>query len=318
MKKTLVAVAVLGAFAGAAQAQNVTVYGLLDANVNSIKSNVLAAGAYTSLSQTRVDSGGLNGSRIGFKGSEDLGGGMSTVFDLLGGINLDAGSSAQGSLLFGRRAVVGLASTSAGTVLLGRNSSPFDDVANDGGAPLLSGSAFTAGITNTGQGLGATASTAQVLTALLARGSNTGAGAATSIQSTFLGFNTRFNNSVKYTTPNISGFSASAMYALGEDKTTTVDSTSSTSLNAKYVAGPLLVSVGYQSEASAATATAKPALVNTIVSVAYDLGVARIGGSYNQAKYQDVTIAANAAVPALGGVSPTQNEYLVKIGRAHV
>ncbi|MFC6522308.1 porin [Undibacterium arcticum] len=73
MKKTLIALAVLGSIAGVAQAQsNVTIYGVVDLG--------LAHENNGSTSLTRMDDGGLNGSRLGFKGSEDLGGGLSAIF----------------------------------------------------------------------------------------------------------------------------------------------------------------------------------------------------------------------------------------------
>ena len=116
---------------------------------------------------------------------------------------------------------------------------------------------------------------------------------------TWVGFNTRFNNSVKYTSPNFSGFSGSAMYAFGEDKqfNPVVKASETISANLKYANGPLLVSGGYQSEGAARTPTnGKPALQNALLSVAYDFGVAKVGAGFNRAKFKDV-----AAPLALGG-----------------
>ena len=62
MKKTLIALAALGAMAGAAQAQStVTIYGLLDANFQSFKTNVVSGATIQSLTQTKIDGAGLNG-----------------------------------------------------------------------------------------------------------------------------------------------------------------------------------------------------------------------------------------------------------------
>jgi predicted porin len=87
----------------------VTLYGILDANVQVLD------GAST---VTRVQSGGLQGSRFGLRGSEDLGGGLKAFFTLESGINVDDGSYGQGSF-WGRQAFVGLG-TPYGTVSLGR------------------------------------------------------------------------------------------------------------------------------------------------------------------------------------------------------
>ena len=105
MKKSLIALAALGAFAGAASAQSsVTLYGVLDVGVS--KQTNLDLTAY-----------GVSGSsfhtptRIGIKGTEDLGNGMSAIFDLqTGGIGMGDGKSGNtgGGISFGREAYAGL------------------------------------------------------------------------------------------------------------------------------------------------------------------------------------------------------------------
>jgi predicted porin len=106
MKKSLLALAVLGAFAGVAQAQtSVTIYGSFDAGIRN-KNNVNAAGD----SQLTMGSNGLyNSNRIGFKGVEDLGGGMNAHFTLETGFNTGTGAlDNTTSTLFNRAAFVGL------------------------------------------------------------------------------------------------------------------------------------------------------------------------------------------------------------------
>ncbi|MRW91060.1 porin [Duganella sp. FT80W] len=105
----------LGACSAALAQSNVTVYGLLDTGIERV-TNVDAAGN----SATRMPS--LTGSfpsRIGFRGNEDLGGGLSLVFTLEAGLALDSGTMGQGNRLFGRQASVGLKGD-FGTVTLGR------------------------------------------------------------------------------------------------------------------------------------------------------------------------------------------------------
>jgi predicted porin len=76
MKKSLFALATVGAFAGAAQAQSsVTVYGIMDAGYATV-TNTTAAGGSTNGLQT----GGMAASRLGFRGTEDLGGGLRAGF----------------------------------------------------------------------------------------------------------------------------------------------------------------------------------------------------------------------------------------------
>jgi predicted porin len=282
MKKTLIALAALGAMAGAAQAQStVTIYGLLDANIGSFKTNVVTApGTVQSLTQTKIDSGGLNGSRWGIRVSEDIGGGMAVIGNLESGFNIDTGASAQGGLLFGRRANVGI-SSGFGTVTIGRNTSSYDDVAAD--HAMMGATIFDPSNTNNGPA-------ATPAGALSLVGRNT----------TWVGYNTRFNNSIKYVSPNFSGFSGSVMYAFGEDKTTANSASKSVSANLKYANGPLLVSGGYQSETAVGSvgslgAGTKPALENTLLNVAYDFGVAKVGAGFNRAKFKDIAPGTSLA-----------------------
>lgn len=115
MKKTWVALAVAGAFVGAAHAQSsVTLYGIADVNVQLIDPKVSGA-----KSTFGVNSGHQSGSRWGFRGSEDLGGGLKAVFTLENGFNIDTGTIGQGGRLFGRQAWAGLEG-GFGTVAFGR------------------------------------------------------------------------------------------------------------------------------------------------------------------------------------------------------
>ena len=307
MKKTLIAFAALSAIAGMAQAQStVTLYGLLDANIGSAKTNVFSAapapnGSYSTQRQTQVSSGGLNGSRFGFRITEDLGGGLAAIGNLEGGLNIDTGASAQGGLLFGRQANVGVASASLGTVTIGRNKSPYYDVHSNVG---LRESAFDA-TSNTNFGTLANynpASAAGAAYLLSNHGSATAPNAAT-----WLGFNARVNNSVRYTSPNFSGFSVSGLYGFGEDKTPTTDATKTVGASAQYANGPIGVYLAYQSDAYVRTAGLKPALENILVGASYDFGVAKVGANYNRAKLKDV--AASAFLGGTGGNIDAQKEY---------
>ncbi|MGN8088218.1 porin [Ralstonia sp. 22086] len=100
---------------GAANAQSVTLYGLIDTGIEYVShANANGNGL------TRIPSvTGTLPSRWGLRGAEDLGNGMKAVFTLESGFNTDTGTSGQGGRLFGRQAWVGLASD-YGTVTLGR------------------------------------------------------------------------------------------------------------------------------------------------------------------------------------------------------
>ncbi|MBU9597975.1 porin [Burkholderia multivorans] len=112
--KTLPAAAFLAACGVAhADTSSVTLYGLIDYGVN-YTSNSAGGRVYGGAS------GIMQGSRWGFKGTEDIGGGLSAIFQLENGFDLGKGTALQGGALFGRQAYVGLSSKTYGTVTLGR------------------------------------------------------------------------------------------------------------------------------------------------------------------------------------------------------
>ncbi|MFC0132506.1 porin [Massilia eurypsychrophila] len=119
MKKVVLAATLAligGATASSAVAQSqVTIYGVVDSGL-VYTTNTNAAG------DSMVKMPGLTGSapsRLGFRGTEDLGNGLQAIFVLEGGLNLDTGTMGQGNRLFGRQANVGLKGE-FGTLTLGR------------------------------------------------------------------------------------------------------------------------------------------------------------------------------------------------------
>jgi predicted porin len=117
MKKSLLALVVLSAFAGTASAQsNVTLYGLADVGIGMADTDEPG-----SSNTVNVFSGVQSSSRFGVRGSEDLGGGLKAMFNIEAGVDFDIGSAS--SQFWGRRAVVGLAG-SFGEVRLGRDFTP--------------------------------------------------------------------------------------------------------------------------------------------------------------------------------------------------
>lgn len=101
MKKHLVALAVAGAVAAPAMAQNVSVYGIIGHSFDQAE----VSGASITSTSSRDP---LNSSRLGFKGSEDLGGGMKLAFTLEGDLNPQDGSgdSTGAGLTFDRAAFI--------------------------------------------------------------------------------------------------------------------------------------------------------------------------------------------------------------------
>lgn len=111
MKKTVLALAAIAASSAAFAQSSVTLYGVVDASVESVKGDNTV---------TRVSSDNLASSRIAFKGVEDLGGGLKATFLLDAAVAVDTGAA--GSTLFGRSAYVGLTG-GFGEVRLGRQDS---------------------------------------------------------------------------------------------------------------------------------------------------------------------------------------------------
>ena len=125
MKKTLAAVAVLGAFAGTALAADVTLYGKIDGGLNYQHVSKDAQDAKTGhVSSSNSDSfearsGQNSGSRFGLKGTEQISDGLTVGFQLENGFDSDTGKLGQGDRIFGREARV-YVTTDFGEIGFGR------------------------------------------------------------------------------------------------------------------------------------------------------------------------------------------------------
>ena len=104
MNKSLIAVAVLGAFAGSAMAADVTLYGIADTGL--VYNNHGEWGTVAKSHSFEMKSGTESGSRWGLKGVEDLGNGLKVGFILENSFNTDDGTLGQNSRLFGRESRV--------------------------------------------------------------------------------------------------------------------------------------------------------------------------------------------------------------------
>jgi predicted porin len=272
MKKSLLALAVLGAFAGAASAQSsVTVYGKVDVG------GVLDSGAIgTGAKSVRISSGVSGGSRLGFRGVEDLGGGLQAKFQAETGFCADSNAGAPnfctgGNNFMGRQAWVGLAG-GFGSTQLGRQYTP----------------AFINLTTIDPFGTGYAGQTTNLFDAA-------GSSAA----------NPRFNNAVIYSTPSMGGFSGSLAYGAGET-TGNWKAGRGTGFSASYSGGPVYVGLGYHNvENAAGTASARK---NTNIGGVYNFGVATANFIYQTTKngpqpYLDVADYMIGTTVKLGGGS---------------
>ncbi|MFO1179356.1 MAG: porin [Ottowia sp.] len=213
MKKSLIALAVLG-FTGAAMAQSsVTLYGVADAGIARVQS-IDAAGNKTS--KTGMSSAGTmnNGnSRLGVKGVEDLGGGLQAGFNFESGLSLKDGVTAQSGPGFWSRAANMWLGGNWGTFKMGRTLNPsFYGVA----AWELTGTANYSVVGNT-YGL-------------------TGEGPRTSSQ-------------FSYKTPNMGGFNAELGYVLKDDN----GGNAKWDLNAIYANGPIAAALSVNKQKGSKT-----------------------------------------------------------------
>jgi predicted porin len=257
MKKSLLALSILGAFAGVAQAQtNVTMYGVADAGLVRLDNGAAKI--------TKLDSGVYSGSRLGFKGTEDLGGGLQGLFVLETGINIDTGGFAQGNTAFGRQAYVGLGGN-FGSVKLGRQQT-FSYYAQ-------------AAIDPFGIGL---------------------AGDSTK----FFGGATRQNNTIKYESTNYSGFSAGVSHSFGEltGAPSTESNGANNAVSFQYNNGPIFVETFYEQSKGPIAAPNRTKIFN--VGGTYDFGVAKAHLMFDRVRNDISGVAPNYNYrDALVGVS---------------
>jgi len=266
MKKSLVALATLG-LAGAASAQSsVTLFGVVDATVSNYSNKTQTAlGNRITTSQTRLGNSGYNSSRLGFRGTEDLGGGLAGSFWLEGSLGNDDGttggnvSNVSGTTVtgfFNRRSTVSLSGV-FGEARVGRdyvpsfwNDTVFDPFGSNGvGASLIfSASGFTS--------QGAT--------------TNGFAGNFTQI---------RASNSIGYfLPPNLGGFYGQVMYVFNEQ--VSYDPGSLTPPGAAaIIANPALANTGNNARAGRHI-SGRFGYANGPIDVAAAYGVSTIASNY--------------------------------------
>jgi predicted porin len=246
MKKSLLALAILGAFAGVASAQtSITLYGVVDGGI-AYEDNGTAAG-----SVLRVENGGQSTSRFGFKGTEDLGGGLSALFVLENGFLVGTGAMGTAGVLFDRQSWVGLKG-GYGTFRLGRQET-------------LVYAAFNKGFDPFGRGL------------------------AGNIDRMFLigGSGKRANNTITYTTPTFGGFSGDLAYTMGGVAGDTSQSRE-LGLSAQYIQGPFGVIYAHHNANSAAPII--NAKTNFLAGT-YDFKVAKAYLAYGDNKNDSAAVA---------------------------
>ncbi len=275
MKKSLIALAALGAFAGAASAQSsVTLFGVVDLGVRQVKN---AGGD----SLTTMSTDGQYSSRLGVRGVEDLGGGLKAGFWLEGNLAADAGTAGatdkQADKLnrfWHRRATASLMG-GFGEIRLGRDLNP------------------TYLVVNTNDVFG-----------------EVGVGQLTTVfsllKSTSYDTQSRTDNMVSYLTPStLGGFYAQLSAAPGES----VNGKKYVGGRAGYAAGPLDVSVGYAQTSDSGVTNVSDKYKVANVGGSYDFGVAKLYASVTQNKLG----SAKQLVSYVGAAVPVSSAGKVKL-----
>jgi predicted porin len=280
MKKSLLALAALSAIAGAAQAQSsVTVYGILDvgfvnsnysgtgytANTANVGGVTTTGSATTKQTMNSFGQSAESSSRLGFKGSEDLGGGTSAIFTVemsLQPNTQDSTTNPSGSFIVNRQSFLGLNKKGLGSATIGTQYTPLFDVqsATDaaGNNNLVGNAVYSSNLQTTG----------------VVNDGNAPYGGNAAYQSLMTGgtaYTTRVSNALKLQSDRISGFQGELFYAQANDNLNQSGSYATTAggpnnntawgLNADYIWKKLQVVAAYQgvrsynnTQASAATA----------------------------------------------------------------
>jgi GBP family porin len=274
MKKSLISLAILAASGAASAQSNVTIYGILDAGIVSEHGGKNGQ-------VTKVGSGVNSASRLGFKGTEDLGGGLAAIFTLETGIKGDTGELDNTSnRLFNRQAFVGLSSKTAGTLTLGRQYTPWYNAFVQVGDP------FQAGLEGSAKNLFP----------------------ANSI-------NVRNDNSVVWKSPEFYGVSGEVFYSMGEKKYASTGRQLGASLG--YQNGPLNVRVAYNNinnDTQAGNVVTENQIGhNSLIAANYDFKVVKAYAMFGVNKGLNSSPLPNASAytPAAVAASTDNRTWLV-------
>jgi predicted porin len=264
MKKSLLALAVLGAFAATASAQSsVTIYGLLDLAVTKGNGGTAPNPGANGTSEAYIMKQSAS-SRLGFRGNEDMGGGLSAQFQIEHRFTPDDGAAA--APFWAGRSWLGLTFKPAGQVYLGREYGPAF-------WPAVKSDPFG------WDGVG------QISTMQYAGFANTNGGSSV-----------RTSNTAGFKSANFGGVTFQG--AVGLDEGANVGRNDG--LNVEYAGGPLYVGVGYERISGGPVATDGNKLMN--LAVHWDFGFLKLMGYYGNGKVTGGTVS-NKAVQ-LGARAP--------------
>jgi predicted porin len=277
MKKSLLALAVLTAVTGAASAQSsVTLYGKVDVGMVLDSGAGYVPGSPGAGKSVQIASGVTGGSRLGFKGVEDLGGGMKAAFQLETGFCADSASQAS----TGNAGTTPSAFCTGSGSFMGRQA--YGALSGNFGS-LSAGRQYSLGFNN------------------LSTIDPFGTGYAGQVNNIVDPSGVRLNNSATYNTPTVSGVTASIEVALGE-QTGNFAANRETGAGVTYASGPLYVGGTFYGVDSASGTTV--ARKNYLLGATYDLGVVKLHGLVQKSTGVNLDVLdlmAGVTVPIGGG-----------------
>jgi GBP family porin len=280
MNKTMIALAVATASSSALAQSQIQIYGVVDAGYQY--NSMDRAGA---LDVSGIVPGHRNQSRLGFRGNEDLGDGLSALFQLESGFTIDTGQSTQGGRLFGRQAWAGLDSTRLGRVAMGR-------------------------VGTFGSGTGAF-DMMNVIDPF-----QNGFGLA-SVASVISENGIRLDNMVAYRSPKLGAFQLGYQHSFQQDGTEaagTSNNRRADSFGVNFASGPLYAAVTYlQLKYPNATApAAKPQDQKSLqIGATYDLSVVKLHGLF--AKEDNVSAIVPLSMTGINGRESDAKAWMVGI-----
>jgi len=275
MKKSLLALATLGAFAGAAQAQSsVSVYGVMDGSYTSAEneSKTTAAGATskTNSRNTVNGDGAYSTSRLGFRGTEDLGGGKTAQFvleyDLINigngangtdtAVNQTSNTNARTESLGARYSWIGIGDKALGALRIGRQESSMHGAFTNGlagQANNMQGSIYSSGSSN-----------ANVISAAVRP------------------YDVFVDQAITYVAPSMNGLDIRVQYsqnAYSAGNTTASSGFAQAGASIRYSGiKNLVVAYGFQQDNAVVASTSNSKRTVNAITANYDLGVARVFG----------------------------------------
>ncbi len=262
-----------------------------------------------------LGSDGIYSSRLGVRGTEDLGNGMKANFHLEGALSPDTGLGASsGGLNFQRRSVVGLEGA-FGSVNLGRDYTPLFGVSGVVDPFITNGVGSSYNVMNNLIMIGGT-NAAEATTFRTGQGQpGTTPGTATVFTGTVWADPNavRMSNSVGYTSPSFNGFSVAAMYSFGTENTGVArDAGTGTSIRATYVQGPLVITAANQgtkggvigsTTALTPTPTDSQKWTTNFIGASYDFAIFKLSAGYKTDKLSGEPLMSDRLKSGIVGVT---------------